>query len=84
MHDTLALRGSVIYDQLGEAEIEEVKKEVELFLDGAIPEIEVNWGKLKTVYLMGCVVELVGMWYFNLCKHEYTTIIVLRDNFLLN
>ena len=42
MHDTLALRGSVIYDQLGEAEIEEVKKEVELFLDGAIPEIEVN------------------------------------------
>ena len=42
MHDTLALRGSVSYDQLGEAEIEEVKKEVELFLDGAIPEIEVN------------------------------------------
>ena len=42
MHDTLTHRGSVNYDQLGEEEMEEVKKQVNLFIEGSIPEIEVN------------------------------------------
>ena len=42
MHDTLSQRGSVSYDQLGEGEMEEVKKEVNLFIQGAIPEIQVR------------------------------------------
>ena len=41
MHDTVSQRGSVSYDQLGDEEIEQIEKQVELFIDGAIPEIQV-------------------------------------------
>ena len=42
MHDTLSARGSVGYEQLGEVEREEVKKQVEMYIEGVVPEIEVR------------------------------------------
>ena len=48
MHDTVAQRGSVSYDQLGDEEREEVKRQVNLFIDGAIPEIQVRQKHIQT------------------------------------
>ena len=42
MHDTLSHRGSVCYDKLGEEERKLIEKQVEMFIDGAIPEIKVR------------------------------------------
>ena len=42
MHDTVAQRGSVSYDQPGEEEKEQIEKQVNMFVDGAIPEIQVE------------------------------------------
>ena len=42
MHDTLVHRGTVSYDQLGEEEVEEVRKQVKMFIEGTIPDIEVR------------------------------------------
>ena len=42
MHDTMAQRGSVSYDQPGEEEKEQIEKQVNMFIDGAIPEIQVK------------------------------------------
>ena len=42
MHDTLVHRGTVNYDQLGEEEVEEVRKQVKMFIEGTIPDIEVR------------------------------------------
>ena len=41
MHDTVTHRGSVSYDQLGDEEKEQIEKQVNMFIDGAIPEIQV-------------------------------------------
>ena len=42
MHDTVAHRGSVSYDQLGDEEKGQIEKQVNMFIDGAIPEIKVT------------------------------------------
>jgi kinesin family protein 6/9 len=41
MHDTVAQRGSVSYDPLGDEEKEKIAKQVNMFIDGVIPEIQV-------------------------------------------
>ena len=41
MHDTVAQRGTVSYDPLGDEEKEEITKQVNMFIDGVIPEIQV-------------------------------------------
>ena len=41
MHDTVSHRGSVGYDQLGDEEKELIEKQVHIFINGAIPEIQV-------------------------------------------
>ena len=41
MHDTVAQRGTVSYDPLGDEEKEEIAKQVNMFIDGVIPEIQV-------------------------------------------
>jgi hypothetical protein len=40
MHDTVAQRGSISYDLLGDEEREEIAKQVNMFIDGVIPEIQ--------------------------------------------
>ena len=52
MHDTVAQRGSVSYDQLGDEEREEVQGQVNLFIDRAIPEIQVRQKHIQTKTLM--------------------------------
>ena len=42
MHDTVAQRGTVSYDPLGDEEKEEIVKQVNMFIDGVIPEIQVK------------------------------------------
>ena len=42
MHDTVAQRGTVSYDPLGDEEKEEIAKQVNLFIDGVIPDIHVQ------------------------------------------
>jgi kinesin family protein 6/9 len=42
MHDTVAQRGSVSYDPLGDEEKEEIAKQVNMFIDGVIPEMQVT------------------------------------------
>ena len=59
MHDTVAQRGSVSYDQLGDEEREEVERQVNLFIDGAIPEIQVRQKHIQTKTLM----LYSGNWY---------------------
>ena len=41
MHDTVAQRGTVSYDPLGDEEKEEIAKQVNMFIDGVIPDIQV-------------------------------------------
>ena len=41
MHDTVAQRGTVSYDPLGYEEKEEIAKQVNMFIDGVIPDIQV-------------------------------------------
>ena len=41
MHDTVSQRGNVSYDQLGDEEKEQIEKQVNMFIDGTIPEIQV-------------------------------------------
>ena len=41
MHDTVAQRGTVSYDSLEDEEKEEITKQVNMFIDGVIPEIQV-------------------------------------------
>ena len=42
MHDTVAQRGTVSYDPLGDEEKEEIAKQVNMFIDGVIPDIQVK------------------------------------------
>ena len=41
MHDTVSQRGTVSYDPLGDEEKEEIAKQVNMFIDGVIPDIQV-------------------------------------------
>ena len=41
MHDTVAQRGTVSYDPLGDEEKEDIAKQVNMFIDGVIPDIQV-------------------------------------------
>jgi kinesin family protein 6/9 len=51
MHNTLLNRGPVSYDALSELEVEELKQQVESFLNGALPDIElVSVKQVKEVF----------------------------------
>ena len=47
MHDTVAQRGTVSYDPLGDEEKEEIAKQVNMFIDGVIPDIQVKMNFLR-------------------------------------